>query len=147
MNKIVTIASSAALVLMSSLASIAPADAQRAPGPRPGPDVAQRQQFVADWCRRNPRDRDCRDFQRGRWGDAQYNAWYNRHRHDRGFAPNAAGIFGMAAGAIIGGAIAAGANNARNNSHYAACEARYRSYDRASDTYLGTDGRRHACAL
>lgn len=148
MKKMLAVASSAALVLMTSLTSIAPAEAQRGPGPGPGPgpNFSQRQAFVADWCRRNPRDPDCRDFSRGRWGDAQYRAWYMRHQHDRGFSPSAAGIFGLAAGAIIGGAAAAAANNARNN-HVAACEARYRSYDRVSDTYIGTDGRRHACVL
>lgn len=142
MKKIAAVATSAALVLMTSLASIAPADAQRGPG---GPD--QRQAFVANWCRTHPGDPDCRTFGRGGWSDAQYHSWYLRHQHDRGFAPGAAGIFGFAAGAILGGAAAAAASNARASNHVAACQARYRSYDPASDTYLGTDGRRHACAL
>ncbi|HVW93284.1 MAG TPA: BA14K family protein [Devosia sp.] len=138
MKKIVAVATSATLVLMSTLASIAPADAQRGPGPD------RRQAFVADWCRTHPGDPDCRSFGRGGWSDSQYRAWYLRHQHDRGFAPGAAGLFG----AIIGGAIgAAAANSARSSSHVRACEARYRSYDPSSDTYLGTDGRRHACTL
>jgi hypothetical protein len=31
--------------------------------------------------------------------------------------------------------------------HIARCEARFRSYDRRSDTYLGYDGERHRCRL
>jgi len=31
--------------------------------------------------------------------------------------------------------------------HIARCEARFRSYDRWSDTYLGYDGKRHLCRL
>jgi hypothetical protein len=56
-------------------------------------------------------------------------------------------IGGLAAGAIIGGAIAAGQANAaaaaQQNAAY--CAQRFRSYDPASGTYLGTDGYRHPC--
>lgn len=56
-------------------------------------------------------------------------------------------IGGLAAGAIVGGAIAAGQANAaaaaQQNAAY--CAQRFRSYDPASGTYLGTDGYRHPC--
>jgi hypothetical protein len=32
-----------------------------------------------------------------------------------------------------------------NNANGASCAARYHSYDPASETFLGVDGRRHAC--
>jgi hypothetical protein len=32
-------------------------------------------------------------------------------------------------------------------SHRAACDARFRSYDWHSDTYMGFDGKRHSCRL
>jgi hypothetical protein len=33
------------------------------------------------------------------------------------------------------------------DSHFAACDARYRSYDPGSDTFMGYDGMRHRCML
>jgi hypothetical protein len=54
-------------------------------------------------------------------------------------------IGGLAAGAIIGGAIAAGQANAAAQQNAAYCAQRFRSYDPASGTYLGTDGYRHPC--
>ena len=51
-------------------------------------------------------------------------------------------LFGFAIEAM-GSALSAGATN----SHVAACEHRFRSYDRSSDTYLGYDGKRHYCRL
>ena len=50
---------------------------------------------------------------------------------------------GLAAGAVIGGAIAN--SQARANDAVAYCSQRYRSYDPASGTYLGYDGNRHPC--
>lgn len=52
------------------------------------------------------------------------------------------GIAGLAAGAIIGGAIAAGT---RGNSAVAYCRSRFKSYNPATGTYLGYDGRHHHC--
>jgi hypothetical protein len=63
-----------------------------------------------------------------------------------------AGIAGLAAGAIIGGAIA----NSQQPTYYEGvpavggdavsyCMQRFRSYDPASGTYLGYDGMRHPC--
>jgi len=127
MKKIVSLAASA-LMLASSLAS-APAFA--APG---HPNVAQRQQYVINWCKKNPRDNDCRDFnhRHNNWSDAQYNNWFNRHRHDRGFDPMAAAVFGIA-GAAIGAAMMGAQNNAMSP-HQRACVAKFgRAYDVRSD--------------
>jgi hypothetical protein len=79
--------------------------------------------------------------------------WHGRYRHWRGGWHHGgavgAGIAGLAAGAIIGGAIA----NSQAQGYYAPpaggavdyCMQRFRSYDPASGTYLGYDGLRHPC--
>ncbi len=69
---------------------------------------------------------------------------YRDHYRHRDFRADdaLAGVFGFAAGVIAGSV-----NGAANGSHVAACEDRYRSYDRRSDTYLGFDGIRHDCML
>ncbi|MGU3467253.1 BA14K family protein [Methylobacterium sp. C33D] len=60
-----------------------------------------------------------------------------------------AGLGGLAAGALIGGAIAnsqaQAARGAAEAETVAACARRFRSYDAASGTYLGNDGARHPC--
>jgi hypothetical protein len=96
-------------------------------------------------------------------------AWRgDRHDHDRGFIP------GAVAGAVIGGALASGPYAYYGGPGYydapayyddqyvddgavavvaapvgddsvAYCMQRYRSYDPASQTYLGNDGYRHPC--
>lgn len=68
---------------------------------------------------------------------------YGHRRYNRGNAL-AAGAVGLATGAIIGGAIAQSqaAPAYRGNAY---CAQRFRSYDPASGTYLGYDGRRHPC--
>jgi len=139
MKQLFSIISSAALVAVTSIATIAPAAA--------APDWQRQRGYVMNWCQAHPYDRDCRDFRRNstRWGQSNYRGWYMRHQHMRGFDPLAAGIFGFAAGAIIGGA--ASAARANSSDHVAACEARYRSYDVRSDTFLGYDGIRHRCTL
>ena len=55
-------------------------------------------------------------------------------------------------GGLIGGVIAAGAANAAAQQeaaaaqqHAASCAQRYRSYDPASNTFAGKDGRRYPC--
>ena len=64
---------------------------------------------------------------------------YGGHRHNDG-----AGLaIGLAAGAIIGGAIAASQAQANKNAAY--CAQRYRSYDPRSGTYLNVDGNRYPC--
>lgn len=68
-----------------------------------------------------------------------------RHGHWRhrnyGWGPT---IGGLAAGAIIGGAIANSQARARAD-EVAYCSQRFKSYDPASGTYLGYNGMRHAC--
>ena len=85
--------------------------------------------------------------------DVQYRRYYGGRRYNRGAAVGA-GIAGLAAGAIIGGAIA---NSQRPAYYYdegpevvgddavSYCMSRFRSYDPASGTYMGYDGYRHAC--
>lgn len=81
--------------------------------------------------------------------------WRGRHHHHRGYYGGGAALGGFAAGAILGGALAAqrpyyGYGYAPG--YYAGggdadgyCLSRFRSYDPASGTYLGFDGRRHPC--
>jgi hypothetical protein len=72
------------------------------------------------------------------------------YRRNRGSAA-AAGIAGLAAGALIGGAIASQQAQAAAPTYVvpdqnaAYCAQRYRSYDPASGTYLGYDGLRRSC--
>jgi hypothetical protein len=79
-------------------------------------------------------------------GGYYYGRPYYRGRSYNPGAAAAAGVAGLAAGAIIGGAIASqNAAPARGDSWLAYCSAKYRSFDPASGTYLGYDGRRHVC--
>lgn len=80
------------------------------------------------------------------------NVQYRRHGyrhgghygHRRGGGNGAAALgIGIAAGAILGGAIAASQAQANQNASY--CAQRYRSYDPRSGTYLNNDGNRYPC--
>lgn len=86
----------------------------------------------------------------------QYRRWHRgpgwrhhgRHHHRHGwrhgyYGNGAAALGGLAAGAIIGGAIANSQARASDSDAY--CSQRFKSYDPASGTYLGYDGNRHAC--
>jgi hypothetical protein len=82
-----------------------------------------------------------------RYGGWHHNGW--RHGWHRGagwrrgyYRPGPA-LGALAAGAIIGSAIAS--SQARMPTAVAYCEQRFKSYDPASGTYLGYDGERHAC--
>ena len=77
---------------------------------------------------------------RGRPG---YGYGYGYRRRSNGAAIGA-GIAGLAAGAIIGGALSQ-AQGAPAGNAVAYCSQRFRSYDPGSGTYLGFDGARHAC--
>jgi hypothetical protein len=87
------------------------------------------------------------------WNTSWNNNWNNAWNDNRGFWPGdvAAGVAGGAAGTA--GAIASVPfGGYRNDNSYAYmddsasyCAQRYRSYDPASGTYLGRDGRRHVC--
>jgi len=85
-----------------------------------------------------------RYVQRRYYGPRRYGYYGPRYyRRDYGSAA-AAGAIGLATGAIIGGAIAQSqaAPVYRGNAY---CAQRFRSYDPASGTYMGYDGRRHPC--
>jgi hypothetical protein len=75
-----------------------------------------------------------REWHRHGW---HRDGWYRDHRYGWGPA-----IGGLAAGAIVGSAIA---NSHAQASANAYCEQKYRSYDPASGTYMGYDGERHPC--
>jgi hypothetical protein len=80
--------------------------------------------------------------------NVQYRRRHGGHHHHHGYqrrhyGTGAAVLGGLAAGAIVGGAIAN--SQARANDAVAYCAQRYRSYDPASGTYLGYDGNRHPC--
>ena len=140
----------AALTSAIALTSIVPAQAQNVTL-----SFGQRQQVVQTYCDRYPNDYDCRGYYGGNWRQRDYDRFYNSRRTD--LDPIATGIFGLAFGAILGGALANSNNNNGDrvvgrvnnsgNSHVQACYARYRSYDERTDTYLGYDGYRHACNL
>ena len=85
------------------------------------------------------------------YGNRYYGRPYGYYRRDRGSAV-AAGVAGLAAGALIGGAIASQQAQAAaptyvvpDQSAVSYCAQRFRSYDPASGTYLGYDGLRHPC--
>ena len=76
---------------------------------------------------------------RGRGGGG----WGRGRGRGRG-GGNVGAAIGLGIGAaVIGGAIAAQETQRQNAIGY--CVQRFRSYDPASQTYLGTDGLRHPC--
>jgi hypothetical protein len=140
-----------AMTGLMSVSSVVPAQAQDG-----SLSFGQRQRVVQTYCERNPFDPDCRGYFDGRWTDRDYDWFYHRNRSD--LDPLVAGIFGLAIGAIIAGAIANSNNNSSrsggdrvverlDSGHVARCQARYKSYDARSDTFLGFDGIRHRCNL
>lgn len=85
-------------------------------------------------------------FRRGHRGPGwrHHGGWHHRYGQRHGYYGNgAAALGGLAAGAIIGGAIAN--SQARAGDAEAYCSQRFRSYDPRSGTYLGNDGDRHSC--
>ena len=70
------------------------------------------------------------------WGGPYYGYGYDDY--DDGGAV-AAGIFGLAAGAMLGSALS------HHHHYYGSCAARFRTYNRATGTYIGNDGRPHHC--
>jgi len=135
------IASMTALVATASMAAIT------ATTPVAAQSFGDRYRYVERYCDRYPNDRDCYDFGRygNRWDERRYNQWYYSH-YGNGADAAIAGIFGLVAGAIANGAL-----NSRQpvvtSGHVQRCSARFKSYDPRSDTYLGYDGKRHACNL
>ena len=97
-------------------------------------------------------------WDRGRGGWDNDNRYWNR-RHGRGWdddngAAVALGLFGFAAGAMLGsqygggygyGGSYGGGSCGPYDAHDRACDNRFRSYDWCSNTYMGYDGYRHYC--
>lgn len=88
-----------------------------------------------------------------RHGDRRGDRAYYRGR-DRGFDNGAAAVFGLAAGAIVGSAIANSDQGGYvgdvyvDDGHVNRCLARYRTYDPQSDTYIANNrGERRQCRL
>ncbi|MBN9310645.1 BA14K family protein [Devosia sp.] len=109
------------------------------------------QSYVSQQCMAHPNWKGCDDWKHNRdhWGKNDYRNWYLWNRSNLGSV--AAGLFGFA----IGAAIFSGMNrdsgysggNSSYDSHVAACEAHYRSYNAETDMYVGYDGMRHRCML
>jgi len=125
------------------------------------PDAVARVQAgegVTSWAQYYPRRHYYAGAPRAYYGAPRYYGQryygaprYGYYRRDRGNAV-AAGVAGLAAGALIGGAIASQQAQAAaptyvvpDQSGAAYCVQRFRSYDPASGTYLGYDGLRHPC--
>ena len=74
--------------------------------------------------------------------------WRGRHHH-HGYYGGGAALGGFAAGAILGGALAAQrpyyGPGYYDGDAVGYCASRFRSYDPGSGTYLGYDGYRHPC--
>ena len=92
-------------------------------------------------------------YRGGYYGRGYYGGGYGYRRGwDYGGAAAAAGIAGLATGAILGGALSQPRTTVIEEPGYAYggggsayCAQRYRSYDPASGTFLGYDGLRHPC--
>jgi len=156
MNKLTSVFGAVAMTAVVAAASVVPAQAQSGRGNNDDNDRGnRRERVIITYCDQNPRDRDCRDFRRGRWDRNDYDRFYNSRRDS--LDNISSGIFGFTFGAIVGSAIANGNNNSNApapvysdrgySSHVTACFNRYRSYDEETDSFLGFDGQRHRCNL
>lgn len=108
-------------------------------GDHAGRQIIRRNHRGSGWDHnRNDRwDRDRHDDRRGYYRD-------DYRRRDRN--NNAAAIIGgLAAGAIIGGAIASQPRYSNGNAHTQSCYARYRSYRASDNTYQPNYGPRRQC--
>ena len=119
----------------------------------------ERDRYIERYYRDNGRDSDYREWRRGRWDERDYRRWYRRHHRDNDRNAGLAAIFGLAAGAILGGAVTQGMTGSVATSavppaggyapgtqgYLRYCSNKYRSFDPASGTYLGYDGNRHYC--
>lgn len=141
MNKMISGASAAVLFGLSAVAGIAPASAA---APMGHSNFQQQDQYIGNFCSKNPNANQCNDWQtnHSHWSNSDYQSFYRGHQNDNGFGGSAAaGLFGLAVGAVVAGAV----NN--GNDHVRACESAYRSYDTRSDNFLGNDGSRHPCQI
>jgi hypothetical protein len=98
--------------------------------------------------RRNHRGNGWDRNRNDRWDRNRHNDRHGYYRNDyRRDRNNNAGaiIGGLAAGAIIGGALASQPRYANGNSHTQSCYARYRSYRAYDNTYQPNYGPRRQC--
>jgi hypothetical protein len=137
-----------------SCTSITAATAQSgaAPGATPAPTTAQ--QILAGGTTLDYTQwRGRHGWRGGHRGYGRYGGYRGRYYGRRGHyggrgAAIGAGVAGLAAGALIGGAIASQAAPVAvgpGPDAVSYCAQRFKSYDPASGTYLGYDGNRHAC--
>ena len=163
MRRILSTLLAGAMVATTAAASFAPAQAMpQVPQAQAGSSVIQVERDAQWWLNQGGSGRNG-GWDRGRrhgwnnghggwdndgWrGDRRY---YRRHR-DRDWDDNdgaglALGLFGFAAGAVVGSQLQGGqAYGGGYDAHDAACARRFRSYDPYSNTYLGYDGYRHYC--
>lgn len=150
MKRVTSVLAAAALTGVTAITAAVPVQAQSF-----SMSYGQRYKVIETYCDRHPRDRDCRGFYGGGWGDSDYYNFYNSRRSS--IDPIATGILGFTFGAALGSIIANSGNNHRGGdvlvyrqgapSNVAACYARYKSYDERTNSYLGYDGIRHQCRL
>lgn len=139
MRKTITGVLGAALIAVSGLsATTIPAMAQ---------GHHSRSYYVQSYCDRHPGDPDCHSWRsdRHRWGNRDYRRFYQRH--ESAFPAFVGGLFGFALGAAIANSANQGRIGSSWSEHVARCEARYRSYNPRTDSYLGYDGQYHRCTL
>ncbi|MBO0143264.1 BA14K family protein [Agrobacterium sp. Ap1] len=93
--------------------------------------------------------RDHRRYYRHHRGDrrhySRHHRRYDRHHHRHRRSNAGAVIGGLAAGAIIGGAIANSGNRSYGSSHAQWCANRYRTYRASDNTYVPRAGVRAQC--
>ncbi|OBZ94269.1 hypothetical protein ADU59_16375 [Pararhizobium polonicum] len=90
-------------------------------------------------------DRNRRDDRRGYYRDDRRGYYRNDYRRHHRHNNAGAIIGGLAAGAIIGGALASQPRYSNGNSHVQSCYARYRSYRASDNTYQPNYGPRRQC--
>jgi len=146
MKKTVSILAAAAITLtgMASTAGAMPLTPAPAPARSDVSPLVSEVQYRNGWRGNGYRNGYYRNGYRNGYGPGYY-----RQRNNNTGAAVAAGVIG---GLALGAAAAAAANANSNagpppggNDWLAYCSSRYRSFDPASGTYLGYDGRRHAC--
>jgi len=144
-----------------ALTSVLPAQAQGF-----SVSVGQRDRVINEYCSRNSRLDDCREYRRGGWDRNDYDRFYGRNRV--GLDQLAFGLFGLTFAGIVGAAIAndlnddddfdrrdrrrgfrdSGYDDAEWQDHVDRCAAAYRSYDERTDTFQPYGGvPRRACTL
>ena len=133
-------------MLWTAIASLAVAATVVPPTTASAQRFRDRDVYIERYCS-DRWDNDCDDWRDNRhsWNRDRYDRWYDSRRDYFGPDDAAASVFGFIAGAAAGAIT--GSINGVGGSHVARCEARYRSYDRGSDTYMTYGGERRYCRL